>query len=142
MMIGGVDLVTTVKNKRKLERQEKSLLRNKEIFDPNKPCCSRSLPDDDDLTIESTSSSNSVASSPYQSPKHVARLPKTPPPPKKKKLNLSSLALACDRTGVSDRAAAIIASSVLKDVGIISTKDPSGVIINASERTIFTRRRS
>ncbi|CAG5020765.1 unnamed protein product [Parnassius apollo] len=142
MMIGGVDLVTTVKNKRKLKRQEKSLLRNKEIFDPNKPCCSRSLPDDDDLTIESTSSSNSVASSPYQSPKHVARLPKTPPPPKKKKLNLSSLALACDRTGVSDRAAAIIASSVLKDVGIISTKDPSGVIDRSKLRRERTKVRS
>ncbi|CAG4988526.1 unnamed protein product [Parnassius apollo] len=142
MMIGGVDLVTTVKNKRKLERQEKSLLRNKEIFDPNKPCCSRSLPHDDDLTIESTSSSNSVASSPYQSPKHVARLPKTPPPPKKKKLNLSSLALACDRTGVSDRAAAIIASSVLKDVGIISTKDPSGVIDRSKLRRERTKVRS
>ncbi|CAG5000463.1 unnamed protein product [Parnassius apollo] len=113
MMIGGVDLVTTVKNKRKLERQEKSLLRNKEIFDPNKPCCSRSLPDDDDLTIESTSSSNSVAST-----------------------------LACDRTGVSDRAAAIIASSVLKDVGIISTKDPSGVIDRSKLRRERTKVRS
>ena len=45
--------------------------------------------------------------------------------PKKRGL---SLALACDRTGVSDRAAAIIASSVLKDVGIISSNDTSGVI--------------
>lgn len=50
------------------------------------------------------------------------------PPQKKKRLNFPSLALACDRTGVSDRAAAIIASSVLKDVGIISSNDPSGVI--------------
>ena len=36
-------------------------------------------------------------------------------------MNLTSLALACDRTGVSHRAAAIIASSVLKDVCIIET---------------------
>ncbi|CAG4961034.1 unnamed protein product [Parnassius apollo] len=53
-----------------------------------------------------------------------------------------SLALACDRTGVSDRAAAIIASSVLKDVGIISTKDPSGVIDRSKLRRERTKVRS
>lgn len=136
MMIGGVDLVATVKNMRKLKRQEKELLRNKVIMDPNQPFCSRSLPDD--LATESTSlSNNSVASSPYQSSKLVAA-----PPPKKKRLNLPSLALACDRTGVSDRAAAIIASSVLKDVGIITSKDPSAVIDRSKLRRERTKVRS
>lgn len=136
MMIGGIDLVATVKNMKKMRRQEKELLRNKEIMDPNQPSCSRSLPDD--LTIESTSSSNnSVASSPYQSPKQIAA-----PPSKKNRLNLPSLALACDRTGVSDRAAAIIASSVLKDVGIITSKDPSAVIDRSKLRRERTKVRS
>lgn len=55
----------------------------------------------------------------YKNPEQVKH--KASPPNKKKRLNLTSLALACDRTGVSYRAAAIIASSVLKDVGIIET---------------------
>ena len=43
-------------------------------------------------------------------------------------VRLPSLAKACDRTGVSDRAAAIIASSVLQDMGIVSPNDTSKVI--------------
>uniref|UniRef100_A0A6P7G809 Uncharacterized protein LOC114334779 n=1 Tax=Diabrotica virgifera virgifera TaxID=50390 RepID=A0A6P7G809_DIAVI len=36
------------------------------------------------------------------------------------RLELPSVALACDRTGVSDRAAAIIVNAVLEDTGVIS----------------------
>ncbi|KAJ8930507.1 hypothetical protein NQ314_016691 [Rhamnusium bicolor] len=38
------------------------------------------------------------------------------------RLKLPSGALACDRTGVSDRAAAIIANAVLEDIGMVSKK--------------------
>ena len=41
---------------------------------------------------------------------------------------IPTLARACDRHGVSDRAAAAIASAVLQDFGIISNEDPSAVI--------------
>lgn len=135
MMIGGVDLAATIKNKKKQERKQKSSL-SREIIDSEKPCCSRSLSNDVILAIESTSasSSNSEASSPV-------KIPFTPPT-KKKRLNLPSLALACDRTGVSDRAAAIIASSVLKDVGIISSNDTSGVIDRSKLRRERTKVRS
>ena len=44
------------------------------------------------------------------------------------RVNLPSLALACDRHGVSDRAAAGIASAVLQDVGIIHQDDATKVI--------------
>lgn len=44
------------------------------------------------------------------------------------RIKLPSVASICDRTGVSDRAAATIASAVLQDVGIISTSDMSKVI--------------
>ncbi|KAF2893725.1 hypothetical protein ILUMI_12448 [Ignelater luminosus] len=47
---------------------------------------------------------------------------------KQRRVELLSVALACDRTGVSKRSAAIIASSVLRDVGIISEKDSSSRI--------------
>lgn len=111
-------------------------MRNREIIDSEKPCCSRSLSNDVTLAILSTSasSSNSEASSPVKIP--------FAPPTKKKRLNLPSLALACDRTGVSDRAAAIIASSVLKDVGIISSNDTSSVIDRSKLRRERTKVRT
>ncbi|CAG9792722.1 unnamed protein product [Diatraea saccharalis] len=137
MMIGGVDLAATIKKKKKQERKEKSSLRNREVIDSEKPCCSRFLPDNVTLAIESTSagSSNSEASSPI-------KIPSTTPPAKKKRFSLPSLALACDRTGVSDRAAAIIASSVLKDVGIVSSNDASGVIDRSKLRRERTKVRT
>ena len=42
-------------------------------------------------------------------------------------LRLNTVALACERTGISDRKAAIIASAVLEDVGIISDENPSNI---------------
>ncbi|CAH0558644.1 unnamed protein product [Brassicogethes aeneus] len=44
------------------------------------------------------------------------------------RLNLTSTALVSDRFGISDRATAAIASSVLHDVGIISEEDTSQII--------------
>jgi len=44
------------------------------------------------------------------------------------RLDLSALALACDRTGISDRTAATIAIAILQDVGIIKTDDKQHVI--------------
>lgn len=44
------------------------------------------------------------------------------------RLTLQSTSLNCDRYGVSDRAAAAIASSVLEDIGVISETDTSLVI--------------
>lgn len=44
------------------------------------------------------------------------------------RVKLPTVASACDRTGVSDRAAAAIASAVLKDVGIITEDNKSKVI--------------
>lgn len=142
MMIGGVDVATTAKNKKKQERKEKALYRSTEVNYFDKPCCSRSLTDD--LETESSSSCDSLfvpSTSPqYKNPEQVKH--KASPPNKKKRLNLTSLALACDRTGVSDRAAAIIASSVLKDVGIISSNDPSHIIDRSKLRRERTKVRS
>ena len=46
-----------------------------------------------------------------------------------------SLAKVCDRaTGVSDRAVAIIASSVLEDMGMVSPNDTSEVIYRSKIR--------
>ncbi|KAF2893366.1 hypothetical protein ILUMI_12807 [Ignelater luminosus] len=48
------------------------------------------------------------------------------------------VAPACDRTGISDRSAAIIAFAVLRDVGIISEEDPSFIV----DRSKIRRERS
>ncbi|CAI6354166.1 unnamed protein product [Macrosiphum euphorbiae] len=44
------------------------------------------------------------------------------------RLKLPALAMACDRTGISDRSAATIASAILQDVGIISVDTKKNVI--------------
>uniref|UniRef100_A0A6P7FUP9 Uncharacterized protein LOC114334346 n=1 Tax=Diabrotica virgifera virgifera TaxID=50390 RepID=A0A6P7FUP9_DIAVI len=54
------------------------------------------------------------------------------------RIKLPSVAQACDRTGVSDRTAAILVSAVLKDVGIITTEDSSKIV----DRSIIRRERA
>jgi len=54
-------------------------------------------------------------------------------------ITLPSLAKACDRTGVSDRAAAMIASAVLQDMGIISPEDRSKIIDQSKIRRERTK---
>jgi len=44
------------------------------------------------------------------------------------RLKLPALAMACDRTGISNRSAATIASAILQDVGIISIDTKKNVI--------------
>ena len=44
------------------------------------------------------------------------------------KTKLPSLAQACDRTGVSDRSAAILVNAALKDMGIIKMEESSKII--------------
>ena len=61
--------------------------------------------------------------------KHKAFTAVRESPQNSKRPRLSNLALACERTWVSDRSAAMISSSVLQDYGIISA-DASGDVIH------------
>lgn len=54
---------------------------------------------------------------------------------------LPALARACDRTGVSDRSAAAIASAVLQDFGVISSLDASSVVDRSKVRRERKRKR-
>ena len=54
---------------------------------------------------------------------------------KRSKPHISNLALACERTGVSDRSAALIASSVLEDFGVITHEEKSHVIDRSKIRS-------
>ena len=54
------------------------------------------------------------------------------------RVKLPAVALACDRFGLSDRAAAIITSAVLQDIGIVHEGDVTHVI----DRNKIRRERS
>lgn len=55
---------------------------------------------------------------------------------------LPTLAEACDRTGVSDRSAAILVSAVLKDLGVISKEDSSKIVDRSKIRRERTQCRT
>jgi hypothetical protein len=57
------------------------------------------------------------------------------------KRDLPALARACDRVGVSDRAAAAIASAVLEDFGMISPEDSQNVVDKNKIRRARQRKR-
>lgn len=61
---------------------------------------------------------------------------------KQMRINLPSLAQACDRTGVSDRSAAIIASAVLKDIGLVTIEETCKIIDRSKIRRERKRTRN
>ena len=72
--------------------------------------------DDDEAYPESTTSKRMLEKKHASSPK------------KKKTKHLQTVASACDRAGVLDRAAALIICSVLQDIGVVSSQDMSEVV--------------
>ena len=62
-------------------------------------------------------------------------------PKKSKILHLPTLAAACDRVGVSDRGAALLASSLLQDIGVVCSNDTSDVIDRNKVRRARQRKR-
>ncbi|XP_050308327.1 uncharacterized protein LOC126744782 [Anthonomus grandis grandis] len=110
MLIGGVDLVRTLELKKKLDRKRKSL----KPFNKLIPSC-------DQPQKEVSSSAFTDFEERYVSPvKHnVEDLPSTSQTSKKesvKRKRFPTLSKTADRYGVSDRAAAAIASAVLHDI--------------------------
>ena len=83
-------------------------------------------------SAEEFSFENFLLSSRTTSPKCKAPKVDIEPFQSPKRPQLSNLALACERTGVSDRAAAMIASSVLQDYRII-TPDISRHVVDRSK---------
>ena len=128
MKIGPIDVRTTQAIRKKEERKERRAC--------NQPSTSRKDPKASSSQnlhqmhlSESSSNSESTEESDFegQLPKHAQKslfiLCKQSVTKK-----LPSLALTCDRTGVSDRAGASIASAILKDVGIITEENTTEVI--------------
>ena len=141
MVIGNVDLAISRKNL-KLEKRKSSLEQYKEKQQNLQSAC---LQEEKIPSSESSTKADSSEESKdpeYSLPKSVEkkrkRSFKSPPT---KRTHYSKLASACDRTGVSDRAAAFIASSVLHDEAGCSETNPSLVIDRSKVRRSRRRHR-
>ena len=112
MFIGNTDACTTKQNQKFVERKQYRLSLTQENMStssvssmPQSPAVTKSFesPNSNESKSDDTTYDASIKAKPVF----------------KRKL-LSSLALACDRSGISDRAAAHVSSAVLKDIGVIT----------------------
>jgi hypothetical protein len=130
MVIGPVDMLATRATKRKLARESKvgnraaakrisseSVLAQCEIPEPSSSEIDTS-DSDNDFPPHKVPCGNVPVSC---STETLLLVPQN-------RLRLPSLAIVSDRYGVSDRAAAALASSVLEDVGLIQSQDTSLVV--------------
>ncbi len=113
MAIGAIDKTTTRELTKTLQRKEK---RSQHKAEPSTSGAA---------TLASFSESDSTSTTDDNSDFED----KTDKNPRRTNLlRLPSVALACDRSRVSDRTAASIVSATLQDTGIISSKDASEIV--------------
>ena len=119
MYIGPVDRTTTISITRKNLRKQKY----EEFLKFGTPSTSTSATTVQCFSDVASFSSGSSDSEVKKDTKHHKKQPT-----KQMRLKLQNLAASCDRTGVSDRSAAIIVNAALLDLNIINSDDPSKVI--------------
>jgi hypothetical protein len=130
MAIGNVDEFVSKKNLRRAVRNNREQI------------SSQSSSSTDKLELISISSSTDTESNvtdeevDYQIPVSIKRneasksvRPKTPA----KRIKLSEFALACDRTGVSDRAAALLTSAIISDITPINKDGEPSLVFDRSK---------
>lgn len=124
MFIGGVDKVSTQKLRKKLLR--KQLESHRAVKYQMEKSNSKTMTQETDNEclpiLEDDTSLDSCEDLMILETKNPR------PSTSQMRMKLPSVASICDRTGISDRAAATIASAVLQDVGIVTTSDSSKVI--------------
>lgn len=149
MSIGPIDMASTMKETRKFERKSKEIERREKNHQTMKPTPSTQTrfngDDNEDIDIQLADLDDEIDNEKnvgayYQdvSAYHKKRLKSSnldkntsemiATTSKQMRKPLPNLAIACDRAGVSDRSAAIIASSVLQDFGIVSNEESTQVI--------------
>lgn len=119
MIIGGIDVCTSLKLTEKFERQEKEASRIAK---------QRKLQPEILSTPKQKYDQENVSDSAVMEENILIDMPSTSKGSLRIRQKLPCLAMACDRTGVSDRTAALIASAALEDFGIISKQDAAQVI--------------
>uniref|UniRef100_UPI00358F8643 uncharacterized protein n=1 Tax=Myxine glutinosa TaxID=7769 RepID=UPI00358F8643 len=123
MVIGGIDQEETSRLKRKAEREETNLKRMKTHYEDAKSQIASTYDESEEDYADSATDDEYISES--------VNLQSTPKPVRQQQqmtISLPSLAKACDRTGVSDRSATKLATSVLHDLGVVSPKDRSKII--------------
>lgn len=140
MAIGTVDVETTNKNEMTLARRL-AILKQEGIAEHQEPSTSKRQETSQEQPSSSASSETEDTS--IESSSSYELTPRDKHDMKEKTgMKLQVLAEACDRTGVSDRAASFIASSLLEDVGSIREDDVSSVIDRNKIRRARKRVRS
>lgn len=143
MSIGSIDKPLTVKINKKLTRKKSDLLQlslftnSGDIVDieKSKPSCSNTDTDNDSIISSSTESLDYEPS--YSTIRRLNLENKS-----KISVNLDHLAVMSDKTGVSDRSVATLASSALEGAGLININDTSQVIDRNKVRRARKRVRS
>ena len=143
MAIGGVDLKTSKRTAAKIARKE----RIHKYLDASQKQKNQTV----NTTLMEGLSSDCVSESDTQDEEEAYSAPskskrkfeeKDTNSQKKKRIHhLPMLAAACDRVGVSDRGAALIASSLLQDIGIVSNQDTSDIVYRNKVRRARQKKR-
>lgn len=148
MAIGNLDIIATQKLRRAEKRKLQEEIRKSKCTEGNAKRCTAAADGtqkNEDATISDESDgeefvdfrkseltpSNCFAAEPSPSSGNNSQndnIPTEKPTAQQMRLRLPTLAKTCDRYGVSNRAAAAIASAVLKDVGLITQDNSSKVI--------------
>ena len=137
MIIAAVDQIESIRLQKRYIRKEStqkqmcSKSKTDDIADKQLDVCDEISSTEDEVETSDDSDDDGMCSNKQQQ--------KTTD--KQMRIKLPSLALACDRHGVSDRAAAGIASAVLQDVGVIHKDDVSKVIDRNKVRRERCKRR-
>ena len=124
MVIDKLDKSTTTANQKRNERRTARAKQYRPLPSYNETSIDMNI----EMAVDensSTSEESSSESSDYDAPQHLRQKTSRQ---KRRIRDISALAKACDRTGVSNRAAAFLASSLLQDAGIITENDVTSVI--------------
>jgi hypothetical protein len=144
MVIAGVDVSTSKKMRKRLARKTKDATRL-DLAMQDKLHTEGNVQQRSEDEGTSTSESESMPSSDHSYDNNEApttSISKSHVISTQMRVPLPSLAMTCDRYGVSDRAAAAIGTSVLQDVGVVKKDDKSKVIDRSKLRRERQRKRS
>jgi hypothetical protein len=147
MFIGDIDKKSSEKNAKRLMRKAKEKARLQKCSDDYNelPTSSSTADEEQNTDGEYTEETNNEQSTDDEHTTILSGQPstsKTETTTQQMRQKLSTLAQSCDRYGVSDRAGAAIATSVLQDFGIVTPEDNVSVIDRNKLRRERKRKRT
>lgn len=134
MVVGNIDIRTTKMLIRRHERKKREGGCKESEHKVSKEEEWKKLP-------QSSVQSSSLSSN-FDSPTSSSCNDIDSPSTSQMRVKLPSVAIACDRTGISDRSAAILINAALKDMGVISKDDTSKIVDRSKIRRERSKARS